>query len=187
MKTKLKIFILSSIIFITGCAGPNPNPGERTIDMGIMGNSLTEYDLENLRNKAEKGFPWAQLRMGVIHEKGNGVIKNLDKAERWYTLTAENYGDDAWSNGHMIGAIGKAGYFNQNSDALIAKFQLAGIYLDKNSGKLNISKGYELIKEVKEKSNNTYIFYCCEFAGGRYITVGMINEMMQKAETLKGN
>lgn len=59
------------------------------------------------------------------------------------------------------------------------------MYLNKDSGKYNLDKGYELIKDVYEKSKGGNIFYCCEFAGGRYFTSQMIKSLLDKAEKLK--
>lgn len=102
-----KTTISLMLFLLTACAGPNPNPGERTVDMGIEYRKLTQNDLDMLKRKAEAGQPWAELRMGVIHEIGNGVDKNLDEAEHWYTLATKHYEDDRWSNGSLIFAYGK--------------------------------------------------------------------------------
>jgi hypothetical protein len=67
------------------------------------------------------------------------------------------------------------------------KWCLYGIYLNEKSGKMNINKGYELIKEVNERSDGSDLFYCCEFAGGRWIRATSIKDLMDKAEKFKNN
>lgn len=185
----MKKHIIILPLFLAACiSGPNPNPGERTFDMAITYNShLDEATVNKLKKNAEKGYPWAQLRMGVIYELGNGVKKDLDEAEKWYLLTSQHHGTGGWSNGRLIFVTGTPGYFNQNTDALIAKFQLANMYLNEDSQKMNIEKGYELISEVKEKSKGKDLFYCCEFAGGRWFHYKTILDLFEKAEKLKAN
>ena len=64
----------------------------------------------------------------------------------------------------LVGAQGKAGFFNQNSDARIAQYNLAQLYYAADT-KLETALG--LIEGVIQKSQGKPIFFCCEFAGGR--------------------
>ena len=73
---------------------------------------------ENAEHNAEKGYPWAQLRMGYMYKMGNGVPKNVDKALLWHKKAAAQTAEGSWADGQMIGASGESGYFNQNGDAL---------------------------------------------------------------------
>lgn len=176
-----KLYLLIIVVVLAACAGPNPNPGERTVDM-----AWGEYDystaLQILRPAAERGEPWAQLRMGVAYELGSGVTKDIITAIKWYELAAAQEAEGNWENGQLVGATGKAGYFNQTSDALIAKHQLANIYLRGEGVVSNYQKALELARHVSEKAQGKDIFYCCEFSGGRYITSTAIAETLAKAE-----
>ncbi|GAB6262562.1 hypothetical protein [Photobacterium sp. R1] len=115
------ICMLTAILGPTACAGSNPNPGERTVDV-----AWEKYDYETvfevLKPVAERGEPWAQLRMGVAYELGSGVEKDIPVAIQRYEKVAAQESEGEWVNSLQVGAMGKLGYFNQNSDALFAKF-----------------------------------------------------------------
>lgn len=174
------IYIFLIILGLTACAGPNPNPGERTVDM-----AWEKYDYDTafkvLIPAAERGEPWAQLRVGVAYELGSGVIKDIPTAIMWYEKAAAQESDGNWANGQLVGAAGKSGYFNQNNDALIAKFQLANIYLRGEGVEPNPEKALQLAKYVSDKTQGNSIFYCCEFSRGRYIASTAIAETLAKA------
>ena len=175
------IYISIIILGLAACAGPNPNPGERTVDV-----AWEKYDYDTafkvLMPAAERGEPWAQLRVGVAYELGSGVAKDIPTAITWYEKAASQESEGNWANGQLVGAAGKAGYFNQNSDALIAKFQLANIYLRGEGVAKDPAKALELAQYVSDKTQGVSIFYCCEFSGGRYITNTAIAETLAKAK-----
>lgn len=120
--------------------------------------------------------------MGVAYELGSGVTKDIPMAIKWYELAAAQEAEGRWANGELVGAVGKSGYFNQNSDALIAKHQLANIYLRGDGIAPDPKKALELAQYVSDKTQGNSIFYCCEFAGGRYITNTLIAETLAKAK-----
>lgn len=175
------IYIFLITLGLTACAGPNPNPGERTVDMAWV---KYDYDtaFEVLIPAAERGEPWAQLRVGVAYELGSGVTKDIPTAITWYEKAAAQESDGNWANGQLVGAAGKSGYFNQNSDALIAMFQLANIYLRGEGIEPNPEKALQLAKYVSDKTQGNSIFYCCEFSGGSYIANTAIAETLAKAK-----
>jgi len=175
-------FVLS-FIFLSGCAGPNPNPGERTSDMALY-HSKYKRAFEIVKPSAEAGEPWAQLRLGIFYENGWGTKVDVDKAEYWYKQAAAQKASDAWAEGKIVGATGKPGYFNQNSDARIAQFNLAYLYF--NNGR-NLSEAYQLVNSVIDESNGEAIFFCCEFAGGRYFTQEQFLELKKKIEMKMGS
>ncbi|EDY86718.1 Sel1 repeat family [gamma proteobacterium HTCC5015] len=137
---------------------------------------------EVLMPAAERGEPWAQLRVGVAYELGSGITKDISTAITWYEKAASQESEGNWANGQLVGAAGKAGYFNQNSDALIAKFQLANIYLRGEGVAKDPEKALELAQYVSDKTQGNSIFYCCEFSGGRYIANTAITETLAKAK-----
>jgi Sel1 repeat. len=175
------LFTFIIILGLAACAGPNPNPGERTVDV-----AWEKYDynaaLEVLMPSAERGEPWAQLRVGVAYELGSGVAKDIPTAITWYEKAASQESEGNWANGQLVSAAGKPGYFNQNSDALIAKFQLANIYLRGEGITKKPAKALELAKYVSDKTQGNSIFYCCEFSGGRYIANTEIADTLSKAK-----
>lgn len=175
------IYIFAIALGLAACAGPNPNPGERTADV-----AWEKYDyntaFEVLMPAAERDEPWAQLRMGVAYELGSGVPKDIPKAIAWYEKAASQESEGKWANGQLAGAVGKPGYFNQNSDALIAKFQLANIYLRGEGVPQDPAKALELAQYVSDKAQGNSIFYCCESSGGRYITSTAIAETLARAK-----
>lgn len=169
------------LLCLSACAGPNPNPGERTVDIAW---ERSDYNtiFRILRPAAERGEPWAQLRMGVAYELGVGVERDIPTAIKWYSLAAAQEADGNWANGLLVGAMGEAGYFNRNSDALVARYQLANIYLSGDGVSPDARKALELARYVSEKSEGGDIFYCCESSGGRYITQQQIATTLAAAQ-----
>lgn len=177
----MRVLTILFTLALIGCAGPNPNPGERTADI-----AWSKYDysraLEILEPAAERGEPWAQLRLGVGYELGAGYEKNIPKAISWYKKAAVQTAEGEWADGLLAGAVGKAGYFNQNSDALIAQHQLAGIYFRGDGVEKDLVKAYLLERDVSKSTQGKDLFYCCEFSGGRSITAEAIDDLLQKIE-----
>jgi len=165
------------ILAVTGCAGTNPNPGERTADMA---NESGDYSraVSIVKPSAERGEPWAQLRLGVYYEKGITVEKDIAKSAYWYTKCAVQKGEGAWAEGVLVGAVGKAGYFNQNTDTLIARWRLADLLLDGKGVKQDLVKAYLLVSNVIKESKGKSLFYCCEWlkGGAFYITPDMVKK-----------
>ena len=181
MRSYMTWIAVLSMFIIQNCSGPNPNPGERTVDL-FWHNNNPQKVFKILPKQAEKGKPWAQLRMGVAYELGFGVKKNIKEAVKWYNLTASHKGKGGWSNGRVIFSFGKPGFFNQNGDALVAKFQLSNIYLKGNGVKKDINKAKDLINEVIKDSKGGSIIYCCVANGGRWITQSMILDTKRKID-----
>ena len=165
-------------VIASGCAGPNPNPGERSTDMAWTSRDY-QGAFERVVPRAEAGEPWAQLRLGIFYKKGWGTTVDLEKAEYWYKKAAEQKASGGWAEGQMIGAMGKSGYFNQNSDARIAEFNLAQLYLEMNK---NLAEALRLVSNVIKESKGQPIFFCCEFAGGRYFTQQQFVEIKDEIE-----
>lgn len=153
------VALLGLSLSLTGCAGLNPNPGERSVDNAwAYGN----YDraLPILRSCAERGEPWAQLRLGVAYEFGNGVDTNINTAIEWYKKAALQEGSGLWAEGYIVGAFGKAGYFSQKIDALIAQHNLATIYMKGTGIPPDLIKAYLLELNVSKESNGSFLFFC---------------------------
>ncbi len=176
MGIHLRWILSVALLILSGCAGMNPNPGERTADTNWeMGNYLVSLDV--VRPRAERGEPWAQLRIGIYYETGYGVAKNIDEAISWYKKAAVQMTEGKWAEGYIVGALGKAGYFGQNNDALIAQYRLADIYFKGQGVARDIIKAFLLINNVSKLSNGENIFFCCSWSGGRWFTAEMISKM----------
>jgi hypothetical protein len=194
---KVLIPMLGLTILLFGCAsGPNPNPGERSADIAVERGAFDQA-LEIVIPRAELGEPWAQLRMGIYYESGVGVEKNGSKALEWYKKVAVREKDDKWAKGYIVGATGKAGYFAENEDALIAQWQMSGMYYEGELVEKDLEKAYLLINNVKTKSAGQPIFFCCSWSGGTYVTqsaiteresaiVNSMNESQLKSSRIKG-
>lgn len=163
------------------CSGPNPNPGERTADLAWYNGKYDEA-LKIIKEKADKGMPWAQLRMGVAYQLGIGAKQEFESALKWYKKVAIQKKDGGWANGKMIGYLGKSGYFNQNSDAMIAQYQISLIYLNSNKKYEDIIKAYLWANYVFTESKGKNIFYCCEFMGGRSVMQSQIKETLSEID-----
>lgn len=168
-------------LLMAGCAGLNPNPGERTADLAWEHGDYARA-LSVIRPRAERGEPWAQLRLGVAYELGRGVPKDPQQAVHWHQQVAVQEATGWSAEGQIIGAVGRLGYFNQTSDALIAQYQLAGLYLQGDGVPRDLRSAYLLAKNVAEKSDGRSIFYCCQWSGGLYITAEMIAQRLIEVE-----
>ena len=172
------ISALVILLFLTGCAGPNPNPGERSTDLAWT-SSKFQRAYELAKPRAEAGEPWAQLRLGIFYENGWGTSKDIKKAEYWYLKAITQKASGGWANGKLVGATGKPGYFNQNSDARIAEYNLAQLYYQ-NGG--DLSKALKHINNVINESEGKSVFFCCEFSGGLYFSQKRFGELKNKIE-----
>ncbi|CAM2069601.1 Sel1 repeat family protein [Sulfidibacter corallicola] len=169
------------LCLLGGCAGLNPNPGERSADV-FWDRYEHQKALEIIRPRAEEGIPWAQLRLGVAYELGKGVEQDHEEALRWYKKVAVQNESGPWANGLTVGAVGRAGYFNQNSDAMVAQFQIANIYLKGEGVPKDLTKAYLWANHVFKASAGHDVFFCCEFSGGRYIMQVHIKETLEQTE-----
>jgi TPR repeat protein len=146
------VVLFLGILIINGCAGPNPNIGERTADRAYLRHDF-EKQMEIIKRHAEKGEPWAQLRLGNVFHNGHGVGKDLVKAVKWYKRAAVQKAEGDWAEGLMVGAFGKGGFFNQNSDARIAQAWLADAYLNGGEGvPKDLFEAYFNIRTVAEET-----------------------------------
>lgn len=180
-KTVAATFITFISMALFGCAGLNPNPGERTSDV-LWSKYQHDDALKIIVPAAEKGVPWAQLRLGIAYELGKGVSKNIPKALYWYKHASVHSGDDKWSEGLLVGAAGQSGYFNQNSDAMVAQYQIANIYLRGEGIEKNSVSAYLWAKYLAKKSAHKDVFFCCEYEGGRWILQKDIQKIIAQIE-----
>ncbi len=173
----VQYFLMTLLLMLTGCAGMNPNPGERSSDVAwVQGNY--QRALKTIKPNAVAGYPWAQLRLGIMYELGQGLDKDTAKALEWYQKAAKHVDDSNWGKGLLVGAAGPAGYFNQNSDALIAQYRMAAIYLEQNK----LIQARDLIQAVLDASNGEDVFLCCEFDNGRWITAEEVSSLHERVE-----
>jgi hypothetical protein len=47
-------------------------------------------DVQDLRSRADHDHPDAQFQLGKVYQIGDGVLRDNDEAEKWYTRAAEN-------------------------------------------------------------------------------------------------
>lgn len=174
-----KLFLISAVLCIVGCAGPNPNIGERSTDLAWTKGDFVRA-IKLVKPPAEAGKPWAQIRLAMFYENGMGVEKSIPKAVEWYKKAAAQKDKGEWAEGTMIGAVGRDGYFNQNSDARIAQRNLATIYLQGNGVEKDLIQAYLHIRTVKDEIQGQPIFFCCEFSGGRYFPAEEIDDIYEK-------
>jgi TPR repeat protein len=113
-------------------------------------------------------------------ELGVGVAK--DTQEALARKVARQFAEGGWVEGKLVGAVGRPGYFNQNSDALIAQHQIAGIYFRGDGVGKDLVEAYLYAKNVAEKTQGRSVFYCCELSRARYITAAAIAESLVKIE-----
>ncbi len=178
MKFERSLCAIALVTTMAGCAGLNPNPGERTTDIAWTSGNYARA-VEFAKPAAEAGKPWAQLRMGIFYKNGWGTEESIEKAEYWYKKAAAQKADGKWAEGQTIGTVGENGYFNQNSDARIAQFNLAQLYYETDK---NLPEARNLIDNVIQESKGGPIFFCCEFSGGRYFGQSQFVDLKKKIE-----
>ena len=179
----MKIYVMLLSLFITACAGLNPNPGERTTDINWeQGNYSRAIDVA--RSAAEEGYPWAQLRLGIYYNSGYGVQIDIPEAIKWYKLAARQLEEGKWAEGYLVGATGEFGYFGQKNDALIAQYRLADLYYNGEGVEKNLVLSLLIINNVLAKSNGELqVFFCCDWSGGRWFNQSQFTELKSKIES----
>jgi hypothetical protein len=184
VKNKLVTILLALMGFamIGGCATLEPNSDELAADMeSYKGNYGAAIAL--VQRHAEAGEPWAQLRLGIMYDDAAGPKKGLrtaiERYERkeyiptaieWYKKAAAQKATGEWAEGVRFGASGRDGYFNQNNDARIAQYRLANIYLKGQGVSKDLEQAYLNIRAVVDETKGQGIYFCCEFAGGNYVS-----------------
>ncbi len=167
------------VLLLHGCAGMNPNPGERTTDMAWTSGDFQKAYM-TVKPAADRGEPWAQLRLGIFYMNGWGVEKNPHVAAEWYERALAQKTNGEWAEGLMVGAVGKPGYFNQNSDARIAEFNLAQLLYEGLGIEKDLVRAYFYVTNVIDESKGEAIFFCCEFSGGRSFYPKQFQELQSK-------
>lgn len=173
------VHLLILTLLLSGCAGPNPNPGERTTDMAWNRGDFQKAFV-TVKPHADRGEPWAQLRLGIFYENGWGVEKDSRIAADWYRKALQQKADGLWAEGALIGTFGKFGYFNQNSDARIAEFNLAQLLYKGSDVDKDLVRAYLHVTNVIDEAKGKPIFFCCEFSGGRSFLPRQFEELRDK-------
>lgn len=177
-----RIIFLVLACFLAACAGPNPNPGERITDVSwTSGQHIQGWPA--VLERAQRGQPWAQLRMGIFYVYGWGVEQSFEEAAKWYARASVQLTDGDWANGLLVGAYGKAGYFNQNSDAYMARYNLSEFFLNARGVKKDNVMAYALINSVSKAKKDEPIFFCCEFSGGRYVAASDVQKRLDEIKS----
>lgn len=83
---RYKVLVVSLVLAGACLLQPDANAADARIIYSIPTPAAA---LPGLYARAEQGDPIAQLRLGVVHEKGLGVPQNFAEAARWYILAAE--------------------------------------------------------------------------------------------------
>lgn len=181
-------YLISILFFILlqGCAGINPNPGERTFDH-MWASQRYDSAVNLVKEPAENGKPWAQIRLAQAYFFGEGVPKDKALAVEWYKKAAVQKSDTGWANGQIVGATGDHGWFGQNTDATVAQYQLALIYYEGDQVPQNIEEARYWINEATQNSKGQHVYICCAeiTKNGYWITQGMIQKLDKDIEILE--
>jgi len=110
---------------------------------------------------AEQGNASAQYNLGVMHDKGWGVVQNYQIAVKWYTLAAEqgiasaqsNLGDMyAYGDGVLQNYIYAHMWFNIAASSGDSKAAENRTIVEKNMTTADISKAQELARQCVNKN-----------------------------------
>lgn len=180
MQKGLLLALILCLVGLGGCAGLNPNPGERTADTAWQRGDA-ERALEVARDAAQRGEPWAQLRMGIYSEIGFGVEPSAQRAADWYARAAKQYAEGKWAEGYLVGAAGKAGYFGQRNDAIIAEYRLADLYARGEGVARDRPRAYLLVNDAIAKMGDAeQVFFCCDWSGGRWFRLSQFTALRDR-------
>jgi len=162
VKNKLVTILLALMGFamIGGCATLEPNSDELAADMeSYKGNYGAAIAL--VQRHAEAGEPWAQLRLGIMYDDAAGPKKGLrtaiERYERkeyiptaieWYKKAAAQKATGEWAEG----------------------VRFANIYLKGQGVSKDLEQAYLNIRAVVDETKGQGIYFCCEFAGGNYVS-----------------
>lgn len=136
------------------------NPGEAEVDI-LWREDEMESALAIARGAAEKGFPWAQLRMGMFHELGEGVAQDDAAAVDWYRKAAGQFAErDGMGLAILVGLSDRRGFFRQWDDALAARFFLARHYWKGSGVRYDIIRAWLLADNVRKLSEFKTIEVC---------------------------
>ena len=73
-------------------------------------------DFDATKSLAEQGYASAQLNLGMMYDRGEGVPEDFKEAAKWYRLAAEQGNDNAQSNIGLMYEYG-AGVLQDNATA----------------------------------------------------------------------
>lgn len=136
------------------------NPGEAEVDI-LWREDEMESALAIAREAAEKGFPWAQLRMGMFHELGEGVAQDNASAVDWYRKAADQFAErDGMGLAILVGLSDRRGFFRQWDDALAARYFLAHHYWKGSGVRYDIIRAWLLADNVRKLSKFKMIEAC---------------------------
>ena len=136
------------------------NPGEAEVDI-LWREGEMESALAIAGEAAEQGYPWAQLRMGMFHEQGEGVEQDDVAAIGWYRKAAAQFAEqDGMGLAILVGLSDRRGFFRQWDDALAARFFLARHYWQGTGVRHDIIRAWLLADNVRKLSDFKMIEAC---------------------------
>ena len=136
------------------------NPGEAEVDI-LWREDKMESALAIAMEAAEKGFPWAQLRMGMFYDHGEGVTEDDAVAVGWYRKVATQFAErDGMGLAILVGLSDRRGFFRQWDDALAARFFLARHYWQGSGVHHDIVRAWLLADNVRRLSDYRMIEAC---------------------------
>ena len=178
----MKLAILIPSVLLVACVAKNPNPGEKITDSLWQRGKFYEA-VDNAWPAAQRGEPWAQLRLGFYYDTGAGVKVDPLEAIKWYKLAARQFEEGRWAEGQTIAAMGKEGYHGQKNDALIAQYRLANLYSQGRGIEKNLALSWLLINNVIEKSNGNSVYFCCDWSKERKFQPAKFTDLKTKIES----
>ena len=146
------------VLLLAGCAGINPNSGQRTVEHNL-GSGNFDKALQVLYRNAENGVPWAQVRLGGLYEVGDVISQDYYLARLWYLKAAVQTKDSRWAKGKEFFSFGPNGWYGQNLYAYTAQAYLGemlykgkGIQVDRIEAYLWLNHAVEGIKRDSGES-----------------------------------
>jgi len=108
-KKILQIWRASAVFFILAPSPLLMPAASQSFEDGLSAYRRGDYatTLENWRPLAEKGEAATQYNLGLMHEKGQGVVQDYAKAVKWYRLAAEQGYPAAQNSLGLMYALGQ--------------------------------------------------------------------------------
>ncbi|MBL7058719.1 sel1 repeat family protein [Patescibacteria group bacterium] len=139
------------------------------------GDYKTSYNL--IKPLAKKGVAQAQYSLGIMYEKGKGVVLNLKKAKKWFKLAAQQGISKAQYKLGLMYRNGKGG--EKNYSKAIKWWELAA-NRGNNNAQIKLGLIFENGLEVPQDYNKAIRLYSLAAGAGNTKAQKYLNSLLNK-------
>ncbi len=133
--------------------------------------------LKDMSALAQKGYPRAQLQMGMIYERGLGVPQDYKQAQEWYLKALSNGVVDAPAK---IGWLYEHGFGVEKDFGKAAEYYQRAIADESALGYTHMGYLYETGKGVERNRERAAEYYRIGMEKGNYLAMARLGFLYQK-------